>query len=119
MEIDIENLTLKQIRELTTMFGKTEPPACRSAVVAGQKVYVRTVTFYYLGEVVSVDEHELVLKDASWVASTGIREAEFLAGGPSPASSEIEPYQGNLILSRGAVVSISTWHHALPRKATP
>lgn len=114
MSIDIENLTLKQIRELASLFGAKAH--FQTAATPGRKFFIRTVTHYFLGEVVSSSESELVLKDASWVCSTGQRDSEFLAKGLCK-DSEIEPFVGELIIGRGAIVNMSDWIHPLPKVA--
>jgi len=78
----------------------------------GEKVFVRTVTHYYVGEVVGVDERWLALTKTAWVADTG-RWSEALASG---TLNEVEPYPDAdvVLVSLGAVVDIAPWHGALP-----
>jgi len=79
-----------------------------------KKVFVRTVTHYYTGMCVAVDEHEIVLRDAAWIASTK-RFADTMKDGEF---SEVEPYPDGLEVrvSRGALVDWCEWKHELPRK---
>lgn len=112
-EINIENLTLKQIRELNNLMARGSERPFQTNLTPGRKLFIRTVTHYFLGEVVSSNEHELVLKKASWVASTGRRDSEFLARGIDK-EAEIEPYPGELIVFRGVIVNVSDWPHELP-----
>lgn len=117
MDTNLELLTLKQIRELMGSFSpKVSAPKFRTAATPGRKLFIRTVTHYFLGEVVSSTEHELVLKDASWLVSTGRRDSEFLLQGPN-SETEIEPYPGELIVLRGVIVNMSDWLHELPKEA--
>lgn len=77
--------------------------------VVGQLYFIRTVTMYYVGELVSVDEHEVVLRDAAWVADTG-RFNEALRTG---RVSECEPFPDGICgIGRGAIVDASMWTHA-------
>jgi hypothetical protein len=78
----------------------------------GKAIIVRTVTHYYTGRLVGVTPTDLVLDDAAWIADTG-RWAAALATG---ALSEVEPYPGRCWVSRGAIVDVSPWAHALPRE---
>lgn len=78
----------------------------------GEKYFIRTVTMALLGELDAVYEHELVLKDCSWVADTG-RFADFLKEGNA---DEVEPFPaGEVIVGRGALVDCCVWAHGLLR----
>src|SRR5512147_1646426 len=81
--------------------------------VVGKMYFIRTVTMYYVGELVSVDDHEVVLRDAAWVADTG-RFNEALRTGNI---SECEPFPDGLCgVGRGAIVDASIWAHGPLRK---
>ena len=69
----------------------------------GKSYFIQTVTHYYLCRLIDVTENELVITEASWVASTG-RFNEFMSGA-NP--SENEPYDksGVVIIGRGALIS--------------
>ena len=77
----------------------------------GKNVFVRTVTTYFTGTLVSVGDGFAALDDASWVADTG-RFADALAKG---MLSEVEPYPGSVFVSLGAIVDVCEWAHDLPR----
>lgn len=56
----------------------------------GEKYFVRTVTDYWVGRLVSVDgPYTLTLTDAAWVANTG-RLSEFVGRGWAEGA-EVEP----------------------------
>ena len=82
----------------------------------GEKVLIRTVTNYLVGEVVGVQpvgEHQfVVLKDASWVADMK-RFYDCLKGGFAN-NAEIEPVTGICAVSVGSIVDVFEWRHALP-----
>lgn len=78
----------------------------------GQAVFIRTVTYHYTGRITRVDPNFIDLADAAWVADSG-RWANALTTG---TLSEVEPYPGNVIISRAAVVDISPWNHDLPNQ---
>lgn len=98
--MEIENLTLKQIREIASM---TNGAATRddSAWQIGKIYLIRTVTMIDTGRLVAVTPQELVLEDAAWIADTGrfadaLEKAEF---------GEVEPFPaGRVVLGRGAVI---------------
>lgn len=102
--MNIEELTIKQARELSQMFGTNVtavPPVDNSAWEIGKDYLIRTVTMIDTGKLVGVTEHELVLEDAAWIADTGrfadaVSKAEF---------NEVEPFpDGRVVLGRGAVI---------------
>jgi len=115
MTINIDELTLGQIKQLRGMVGGPEmPPGSRRLPMPiGKAILVRTVTHYYTGRIVAVAEEEVELSDVCWVADTG-RFADAFAQGEL---SELEPYpEGrNVVLNRGAFVDWCAWEKALPR----
>lgn len=81
----------------------------------GQKVFIRTVTNYLLGEIVSFSASDIVLKKASWVADTG-RFNEFILNG---LPIEVEPYAPDMRVgvARSAIVDfVLDWPHDLPQE---
>lgn len=68
----------------------------------GKNYLIRTVTHIDTGRLVEVNEQELVLEDAAWIADTG-RYADVLV---SCKFSEVEPYpEGRrVIVGRGALI---------------
>jgi hypothetical protein len=83
----------------------------------GQNYFVRTVTDYWIGRLVSVDApYTVTLVDLAWVANTG-RLHIFVRDGAAPGM-EIEPYPDG---HEQAIhwLTISPWPHALFREAIP
>ena len=96
--MDIDNLTLKQIKEIQSLTYKLP---CRHPFEIGANYLIRTVTMIDTGRLVAVTEQELVLEDAAWIADTG-RFAQSLL---SADFSEVEPFpSGQVIISRGAII---------------
>lgn len=73
---------------------------------------VRTVTYFVVGRLTEVHAQELVFTSASWVADTG-RFHEALSTGKL---AEVEPFVGDVIVGRTAVVDATQWTHPLPTK---
>ena len=86
----------------------------KSPYRVGNKVFVRTVTYHYTGEIVIADGGGIVLKDAAWIADSG-RFSDALKTGEF---SEVEPYPDDVavLLCFGAIVDVADWKHDLPRK---
>ena len=83
--------------------------------VPGQNYFIRTVTMYLVGELIAIDDHEITLKDAAWIADTG-RFSDAMKTGKC---AEVEPYpEGLMVVGRGALVDAGLWLHPLPRMVT-
>ena len=97
--IDIESLTLKEIREIAKL-------ACCASSDPGPwevgKIYlIRTVTMIDVGRLVAVYPTELVLEEACWVADTG----RFSSAVASAEFGETEPFpDGRVIIGRGSII---------------
>ena len=84
----------------------------KNPLQVGNKVFIRTVTFYYTGEIIELTDQDIVLDKAAWIADTG-RFHDALETGHL---SEVEPYPGVVSVSRAAYLDASIWTHALPAK---
>ena len=109
--MDIDDLTLGQIKEISAMVGcgtRADPGPWR----VGEIYLIRTVTTYMLGRVVAVGEHEIELEDAAWVACTG----RFSNAMKTGDLDEVEPCpDGQWIIGRGAIADAGPWSHGLER----
>lgn len=112
--INVEDLTLRQIREIQDLVPPLAKPNSTSAphpYVIGVSVFIRTVSYHYTGRVAAVYPGEIVLTDAAWVADSGRWSVALTTG----LLTEVEPYPGEVIISRGSIVDVSRWLHPLPR----
>lgn len=75
----------------------------------GDKLFIRTVTFHHVGEVVESDDGFLKLKDASWVADSG----RFSGAIETGSLSEVE-YVGEVAVNVATIVDVFPWSHDLP-----
>jgi hypothetical protein len=78
----------------------------------GKKYLIRCVTHYHVGELVSIDDKELVLANASWIADTGRFHAALKEG----SLGEVEPFVGPVCINRLAIVDATPWDHDLPKE---
>ena len=83
----------------------------KGAWTVGEKYIIRTVTMIQTGLLVYIDDKELVLEDAAWIADTG-RWAYALTSG---VLNEIEPFDDDVIVGRSAIIDATIWKHALPK----
>lgn len=79
----------------------------------GKNYLVRTVTMIQLGKLQVVTEKELLLSDACWVADTG-RFHEALENGDL---NEIEMFNRDVIVGRGAIIDATEWMSPLPKSS--
>jgi hypothetical protein len=77
----------------------------------GQKLFIRTVTYHLVGEVVKKVGNLFELKNASWVADSG----RFMNAIKDGELSEVEPV-GKCWVNTASIVDIFPWKHALPTK---
>lgn len=113
--MNIEDLTLKQIREIQsmTMGAIQSPDKVISKYPVGKNVIVRTVTMIYTGKLQAVTDTDLVLVDCSWIPETE-RFMQFVENG---AVKECEPYPEGLpvFINRGALLDMCELKKDLPR----
>lgn len=77
----------------------------------GKNVFIRTVTMNYIGRLVEVHEHEIVLAKCSWVAWPPELFSDLLKKGPS---KDVEPFPGGVaLIGRGAIVDCGEYFGAL------
>lgn len=116
--INIEDLTLKQIREIQSLTPSIFPGVaiqqpCSFDGLVGKNVIIRTVTMIYTGRLVSVNQTDFVLVDCSWIPETD-RFMQFVAEGKV---KECEPYPDGIPvhINRGAYLDLCELKKELPR----
>ena len=76
----------------------------------GKKVFIRTVTMYYTGEVEKVADGMVFLKTAAWIADTGRFHTALKDG----TLNEVEPFIDPVAIPLMAIIDVTTWRHPLP-----
>ncbi len=112
------NVTASNAKASANADDSAPEPAKGDALAAhpykvGDAVFIRTVTYHYIGKIVGVYANEITLIDATWVADSGRWSAALKTG----TLSEVEPFPDGdvVVISRGTIVDVSPWRHALPR----
>jgi hypothetical protein len=77
----------------------------------GQKLFIRTVTYHLVGEVVKRAGNLLELKDASWIADSG----RFMNAIKEGVLDEVEPV-GKCWVNTNSIIDIFPWVHPLPKE---
>jgi hypothetical protein len=114
-EIDIESLTIKQIREISKIAGTPCATKARTPLPfkIGDVILIRTVTMIDLGRVVAIGSDFLTLTDGGWIADTG-RFGEMLATGKLNEFERCnEPW---FLVGRGAICDVFPWRHEIPKQ---
>ena len=108
--MDIDNMTVKEIKHIQSLLkGGSEEKSHPYQV--GKNYFIRTVTHYYTGKLLRVTAKELVLSDAAWIADSGRFHDALKTGN----LNEVEPFTGDIIVGRGAVIDAVIWTHDLPK----
>lgn len=114
--MNINELTIGQIKELQAIFGTT--PARSAAAtpydkMIGGNVIVRTVTMIFTGKLLAAHPRELVLTNVSWIPETE-RYMQFVAEGKV---KECEPYPEDeeVLIGRGAILDVVALRQPVPR----
>lgn len=111
--MNIEDLTIKQARELASLVGAPGGSKRLPFAPIGTNVFVATITAHYTGKVVAVSEEEVQITDAAWIADDG-RFAQAMKSGEF---SEVEPFpDGDVVtLNRSSFLFWRALPVALPR----
>ena len=102
MKINIEELTIGQVRELQGMFGNSQPTANQNPFNIGANYFIRTVTHHHTGKLVQVTNTELVLENAAWIADDGRLTDALVSGNFNEV--EMFPKNSRVIIGRGSLI---------------
>jgi hypothetical protein len=92
------NLTIRDLREIIN----TEKEEY-SFIKVGEKYLFRTVTMIYTGQVKAINNNEILLEKAAWIADTG-RFADSLK---SCKFNEVEPYHNDVIIFKTSFLDVT------------
>ena len=99
--MNIEDLTIKQARELAALFNQTTHVQAEHPFEIGANYFIRTVTHHHTGKLIQVTPTELVLENAAWIADDG-RLTQSLKTGDF---NEVEMFPtGPVIIGREAII---------------
>ena len=107
--MNIDDLTVGQIREISKMIGCGET-ATRCPAEIGSAVLIRTVTYHLLGRVTEIIGSWVRLEDACWVASSGRWNNALETG----ELAEVEVMPDGCLVNLDTAVDITPWNHDLP-----
>ena len=76
----------------------------------GRSYLIRTVTMMYTGRVTGINDFNVSLESAAWIADSG-RYSNALTSGEL---NEVEPYPNGVGVSLQSIVDFAPWNHTLP-----
>lgn len=79
----------------------------------GDKVLIRTVLFHHIGRIESIDETDIILGEASWLAESE-RFGETLRTG---AVRELEALPDGCGVRQSSIIDWFPWTHELPTES--
>lgn len=113
--MEIDELTIKQIREIQNMGVCRPSKPCPFEV--GKAYLIRTVTMTWLGRVTDIKGNFLCLADAAWIADTGRYHRAAKGEIADMSESEIEPVPNGAIIGMGSIVDAVPWEGEMPLEA--
>lgn len=109
--MNIDQLTIGEAKELASMFGENN--SCGETLTKkGDKVFIRTLTYHYVGEVVKDTGSYLELKDCAWVADSG----RFSTAIEKGELNEVEPILNGAKILYQNIIDCIPWKHTLPQE---
>jgi len=109
--MNIEDLTIKQAKELAQMFGGQNTSCVKPLVNKGDKIFTRTLTYHYIGEVVEDNIDYIVLNNCSWVADSG----QFTSCIKEGKLDEVEIIGDDVKILKSNMTDCIPWVHELPK----
>lgn len=94
--------------------------AHRGWFVIGNQYLIRTVTMYWVGRVIGLNRHGIILGDAIWIQDTGRWHNSINQGLDQEEHSELEPVPADengkreAFVSWGGIIDALPYNHKLP-----
>jgi hypothetical protein len=108
--LSISDETYELIKDQLQTEEKVEVNSLQDFI--GKKLFIRTVTYHLVGEVVKIVGNLFELKNASWIADSG----RFTQAIDDGVLNEVEPVKVPVWVNTNSITDIFLWKHALPNK---
>jgi hypothetical protein len=90
---------------------KTRTPKAQSSLRVGNTVYIHTVTYHYIGQIIGLTKDEVILADSAvWVADSG----RFNVAMRTADLNEYEQCFSEATIKQTAIVTSYNWKHPIP-----
>lgn len=111
MQMNIDELTIGDARELSKLFGAR--PFCdqgKHSFKIGTCYLIRTVTYHFIGKLVAITDTDMVLDDVCWLADSGKFSKALEIG----SVDEAEAVPDGHVICRGGIIDAAIWLHKVP-----
>lgn len=105
----IDDLTIREYKELSKLFASSSN-VIEPLADLGSVVFIRTLTYHYIGKVVEDNQDHIVLNTCSWVADSG----EFTRAINEGVLVESEFIGNKIKIMKNNMVDCIPWEHDLP-----
>jgi len=105
--LEVSDETYEKIKDQLSVDEKMEINSYEDFI--GKKIFVRTVTYHFVGKVEKIVGNLLFMSNASWVADSG----RFMQAIKEGKLDEVEPI-GDMFLNINSFVDGTEWKHELP-----
>jgi len=118
---EIKDLNKLSFEELKKELEKLEKQKKKISIkedgwIIGNNYLIRTVTHIDVGRLVNINDKEVLIDNASWIADTGRFSTVLKDGLESDDSSEIEPFNvGVVMVGRSSIIDVCEYKHDLPK----
>ena len=107
--MNLDELTIGEAKSLASMFGSSS--SCTKPMAQlGDKVFIRTLTYHYIGEVIEETPEYIKLSKTVWVADSG----QFTKAIQKGELSEIEIIGVDTHVMKSNIVDCIEWNHEIP-----
>lgn len=96
------------------MAKKAATKAITEPYSVGERLYIRTATYHWAGDVTFVGDGELIIEPACWVADSGRLSNAMRGGFEADSRSELEPVPGPVTINRAGIIDAIRYGHDLP-----
>ena len=107
--LEVSDETYEKIKDQLSVDEKMEINSYEDFI--GKKIFVRTVTYHFVGKVEKIGGNLLFMSNASWIADSG----RFMQAIKEGKLDEVEPI-GDMFLNINSFVDGTEWKHELPTK---
>jgi len=117
MDINIDKLTIGQVKEISKLIGKIEENnLLKHGFEVGKAYFIRSVTHHYLGKVIAITDLSIVMNSCVWVADDG--RFNRMVNGDWDSNSEREPYgeKRRVQVFLGGMIDAVEWEYDIPQE---
>jgi len=114
--MNLDDLTIKQARELSAMFGGGSARRSHSLEV-GKSYFFRTITYHYVGKIESITDSDIKFSESCWIGwpeyNAGFQHDQMLKTGKL---SDVGPLPAGTIIRLDGIIEIAPWAHEIPKE---